>query len=198
MAHSSWDMLPEEIIAATAAKLEGTVAAARLISKRWAAAAPRAVKSLSVKGAIPGGSFFPNLSGLENFTGVESLELSQICTSDYGFSLEIDDMLGNGDEFGPAGPYMSPLASLTSPKSLALIIGHSLRDGYEHKTIHGLKTLSAITSPITQDPHMSLSPGGLIMLIRLETLYLPQRWHIRVLKPLHKLPRPTVWRKTRR
>ena len=201
MAHSSWDLLPEELIADVAAKLEGAVAPARLISRRWAHAVPHAVRSLSAKGAIPRGSLVPNL------TAVQSLELSNVVASDYrydgdfltdaihGNTWEYMDKHGRDEAFYPFGLDVSPLAALSSLKSLALIIGDSLTARYGHReplSIHGLKTLSALTSLTIKDHHMALPPGGLGLLTMLETLRFPQCWYLRSLKTLHNLPRLTA------
>lgn len=131
------------------------VAASRLACRHWAASVPHGVKSLCVRGAFPVGSLSRNLSGLErltwekvrnwapftapsvralvlkfempshlfrhvveSFPGIESLELLRVVS--------------------PGCFDLSPLASLTSLRSL-VIIG-------DRNTIAGLESLCNLTS----------------------------------------------------
>jgi hypothetical protein len=132
------------------------VAASRLACRHWAASVPHSVKSLCVRGDFPVGSLSRNLSGLERLTwekvknwdqftapSVRALVLKFAMPSDL-FRHVVESFPGIQSlqllrvVVSPGGFDLSPLASLTSLRSL-VIIG-------DRNTITGLESLCNLTS----------------------------------------------------
>ena len=72
---------------------------------------------------------------------------------------------------------LSPLASLTTLKSLSLKIGDSLGEPGDHpvRKIMGLEKLTNLMSPILHEDNMVAMPPAVVQLTRLETLELKGR-----------------------
>ena len=173
---------------------QADLAAARLVCKLWSKTVPKAVKTIVVEGEIPEGVFARNLSSLESltwtygifspsFTPPISLKVLKLRYAIPSGSLKhlalwfptIESLELERIPFTCRGGYdLSPLASLTTLKSLSLDIGHLLGGPGDHpvRKIMGLEKLTNLTSLVLHEYYMIAIPQTVFQLTRLETLEL--------------------------
>jgi hypothetical protein len=169
---SSWDALPDEIVAAVCAGLvaDADFAAARLACKGWSrSVARRTVKTLAGRGQLPSGYLLRNLPGLESL------------------AWEI------GPEDTDRRYDASPLAHLTALKSLSITLEDDVSLAFAfgvpmQEVVAGIETLTSITSLSLRIEYMRILPRGLLQLTQLQSLALPGCTRVSSLRELELLP----------